>query len=69
MPEVKAYKCDHCGKLIEDDREVYKIELKGRAWREGPPTSDCQNVIQLGFCSKCARRIVFALEEIAKREK
>lgn len=69
MPKVNAYKCDHCGKLISDDREVYHIRMEGREWREGPPDSDCQNAIELGFCSGCARRIVIALEEIARREK
>lgn len=69
MPKVNAYKCDHCGKLIADDREVYRIRMEGREWREGPPASDCQNVIELGFCSGCARRILNSLEEIARREK
>lgn len=67
MPKVECYKCDHCGKLISDDREIYRLRMEGRAWREGPPASDCQNVIALGFCAGCARRILAALEEIAKK--
>lgn len=69
MPKVECFKCDHCGKLISDDREVYHVRMEGREWREGPPASDCQNVIALGFCDKCARRILTALQDIADTKK
>lgn len=67
MSEIKAWQCDHCGKLIEKNRDVYRIMMVGEQWREGPPACDCQNIMKLGFCKGCAGRIVTALEGIAKR--
>jgi len=67
--ETKVWKCDGCGKLIEKERDVYKINMRGAEWYEGPPHSVCQLVKKLGFCDVCAVRIKWALETIADRLK
>lgn len=68
----EVYECDSCGGIIMQERDVYRIELRGARWMEpdvaGGPSEIMQNVKKLGFCEKCARRIVETLEKIAKRE-
>ena len=68
MPEIKAFRCDSCNRIIENDRDVYRLELKGASWLEpcpaGGPSDRMQNVKRLGFCERCARQIVDSLKRI-----
>lgn len=66
MPEITVHRCDNpkCNAIIEKPRDVYRIYMKGEEWREGPPSSDCQNVIKLGFCAGCAGQIIRSLQAI-----
>ena len=69
MPLVEVFKCDSCKKIIEQPRDVYRIELKGENWKQSCPaggrSETMQNIKQLGFCEPCARNIVYSLEKIA----
>lgn len=64
MSEFVGWRCDHCKKIIEQSRDVYRLRTEGEMWREGPPSSDYQNVIKLGFCANCARQTVRSLQAI-----
>lgn len=70
MPEIKAYRCDSCNRLIEQEIDVYRLELAGAEWIQGCPagghSETMQNIKKIGLCEMCARKVVFALEKIAE---
>lgn len=68
MPEIKAFRCDGCNKIIESSKDVYKLQLAGTEWIEGPPLDHCQKIKDLGFCEGCARQIKRYLADIAAKE-
>lgn len=71
MPKIDAFRCDSCNKIIESERDVYKLDLKGARWLQpdvaGGPSEPMQKVKHLGFCEACARDIAARLKRIAER--
>ena len=68
MTEIRCFKCDGCGELIDSDRDRYKIILAGEKYYTGPGSSDYgQNLKELDFCERCAKNIKTSLENISKR--
>jgi hypothetical protein len=68
MTELKCFKCDGCGKIIESAKDSYKIVMVGEKYYTGPGNSDYdQKVKKLDFCERCARNIKTSLENISKR--
>jgi hypothetical protein len=67
MPKIEAYRCDSCNRLIEDSRDIYKLQLAGKEWITGPPKDYCQNILDLGFCKECALEIKESLRQIVER--
>ena len=68
MPELVVFRCDGCNKIIESARDVYKMQLAGTEWIEGPPIDHCQHVKNLGFCEMCARQLKRYLKDISERK-
>lgn len=68
MPEITVYRCDSCKKLIEQPRDVYRLEMKGENWEQPDPagghSDTMQNVKRLGFCETCARNIASSLKRL-----
>jgi hypothetical protein len=69
MPLIEVFKCDNCKKIIEQPRDVYRLEMKGESWEQpcsaGGRSDTMRNVKELGFCESCARNIVAALQRMA----
>lgn len=72
MPEIRAWKCDNCKKIIEQLRDVYRLEMKGENWEQPDPagghSDTMRNVKKLGFCEGCARQIVRSLQAIEGKQ-
>jgi hypothetical protein len=72
MPEFIGFKCDHCKKIIEQPRDVYRLEMKGENWEQPDPagghSDTMRNVKKLGFCEGCARQIVRSLQAIEGKQ-
>lgn len=66
MAEVKVWKCDGCGKLIEKKSDVYVLNLKSLPFKVtgDPEARDETNTIELHFCQKCAKNIMESLKKI-----
>ena len=56
--------CDGCGKTLERESECFKLCLKTDKFWDGVEMD--YNLIQLDFCSTCAREIKETLKKIAK---
>ena len=71
MGEFVGWKCDNCKKIIEQPRDVYRMEMKGENWEQSDPagghSDTMRNVKRLGFCESCARDIKSSLEKIVRR--
>lgn len=67
-PLTDAWRCDHCKRIIELPRDVYRLELKGENWKQPDPAGghadNMRNVKNLGFCENCSRQIVRSLQNI-----
>ena len=57
--------CDGCGKILEKTSEVYHLCLKTDKFWSGADMD--YNVIQLDFCSTCARQIKDILVKIYEK--
>jgi hypothetical protein len=71
MPATEIWKCDHCHKIIEQPRDVYRLEMKGENWEQADPagghSDTMRNAKKLGFCESCSRQIVRALAAIGNQ--
>jgi len=65
MGKVDVWKCDGCGKLMERESDVYRLDLKTcRSWN-GTDSDYLEK--RLGFCSGCANQVKKSLETIEKK--
>jgi hypothetical protein len=56
MPEAMIWKCDSCKKIIEQPRDVYRLEMKGDNWEQACPAgghSDTMRNVKNLFSANC----------------
>lgn len=63
--EIKVWKCDGCGKLLEKREDVYPLVLQSLPYKVCG--EDETNEIPLHFCESCARNLIKTVRMLAGR--
>jgi len=66
MTLITVYQCDACKKLVEDEMQVFYLNLKSVGERFEYDSYE-HNQITLHFCASCARRLLESIERIVRR--